>query len=116
MEVGVHDLSHQYGTYVKSNDPCILTYNVADGFNPDNWDMDSEEIGNGWNLLSPYDGDLSNSEKFGWIDYESTGIQNIFSTPNSISSLECDSVSACKKEDGQDGNAFDAYWVENQVE
>jgi hypothetical protein len=105
---GVSDLSHRYGTYVESNRPCILEFSAEDSDSPASiGNIDSSEVGQGWNLLSPYTG----SEGFNWIDdefSEDVDEDQIFAPEDAIE----EDLSLSDDED--DLNRYDSYWFENE--
>ncbi|NMJ77142.1 hypothetical protein GLU64_01885 [Nanohaloarchaea archaeon] len=105
---GVSDLSHKYGTYVESNRPCILEFSTEDSDSPVSiGKIDSSEVDQGWNLLSPYTG----SDGFNWIDdefSEDVDEDQIFAPEDAIE----EDVSLSDDED--DLNRYDSYWVENE--
>jgi hypothetical protein len=105
---GVSDLSHKYGTYVESNRPCILEFSAEDADSLASiGNIDSSEVGQGWNLLSPY----TESGNFNWIDDEfgeDVNKDQIFAPEDAIE----EDVSLSDDED--DLNRYDSYWVENE--
>ncbi|MBY6287153.1 hypothetical protein GLT90_00945 [Nanohaloarchaea archaeon H12] len=104
---GVSDLSHRYGTYVESSRPCILEFSTDDSDGPASMgNIDSSEVGEGWNLLSPYTG----SEGFNWINSDDLGL-----APNEIFAPEDAIEGDVSPSDGEDDlNRYDSYWVENE--
>ena len=105
---GVSDLSHKYGTYVESNRPCILEFSAEDAdILVSIGNIDSSEVGQGWNLLSPITGPDGLNY---WINSDDLGLG-----PNQISAPEDaieEDVNA--SDDGNDLNRYDSYWVENE--
>lgn len=108
----VEDLSHSKGVYLNANQPCILEFN-EETLEIEEYDIDAETLGSGWNLVSPYYGELFNSEQFGWIDYSNAGVSEMFSPGDSIEDKSCSNVEDCGSIGEEDVNVYDAYWAEN---
>lgn len=108
----VEDLSHSKGVYLNANQPCILEFD-EETLEIEEYDIDAETLGSGWNLVSPYYGELFNSEQFGWIDYSNAGVSEMFSPGDSIEDKSCSNVDDCGSIGEGDVNVYDAYWAEN---
>ena len=108
----VGDLSHEKGVYLNANQPCVLQFE-DESLDIEEYDIDGETLGDGWNLVSPYYGQLFNSEQFGWIDYDNAGVSNMFSPGDNIEDINCSDEDSCGSISEEQVSAYDAYWAEN---
>lgn len=108
----VEDLRHSKGVYLNANQACILEFD-EETLELTDYNIDGETLGSGWNLVSPYYGELFNSEQFGWIDYSNAGVSEIFSPGDSIEDKSCSSIEDCGGIGEDEVNVYDAYWAEN---